>query len=333
MSDLFYVFGIALMRDGPRDLVLGAALGALPGLARRCTPACSALMGVLVVGSCAFAIALSREEAEHRSEEVAEFEAEQAAEEAEAPAEEATTAPEEPPPPAPPEEGPAPKTETVELTLARGRRPRLRAGHARGRRRRGLDRVHEPVAGAAQRGDRGRRRDARPGRDRDRRRRRPPRPPSSSPASTSSTAPSPATASPGWKARSPSSSRPGAPRRPATLADGGEALPRHHLRVPDERARLGAHARHARVARLRGGARARPGRPDPVQHVLDPRVGRQPLPRAPRTGEAAQVGGSVPRRRRRRLLGAVGQGRGLRALSVRGRRVRARARSTGWPSS
>ena len=42
---------------------------------------------------------------------------------------------------------------------------------------------------------------------------------------------------------------PGYPRR------GGEALSPDHLRVPDERARLRADEGHARVARLRGGAR------------------------------------------------------------------------------
>ena len=41
-------------------------------------------------------------------------------------------------------------------------------------------------------------------------------------------------------------------------ADGSAAhLPPHHLRVPDERARLGAHEGHAGGARLRGGAHAR----------------------------------------------------------------------------
>ena len=74
-------------------------------------------------------------------------------------------------------------------------------------------------------------------------------------------------------------------------------------------------------------------RPDPLQHLLDPRGRRQPLHRPPRRGEAAEVRGPRARRRRRRLLGAVGQGRGLRALPVRRRRLRARARSGGWPSS
>ena len=64
------------------------------------------------------------------------------------------------------------------------------------------------------------------------------------------------------------------------------------------------------------------GRPDPVQHVLDPRVGRQPLHRAPRRGEAAEARAARADRRRRRLLGAVGQGGGVRALPVRRRGVR-----------
>ena len=65
-------------------------------------------------------------------------------------------------------------------------------------------------------------------------------------------------------------------------------------------------------------------RPDPLQHLLDPRDGRQPLRRPPRRGQAAEVRGPGARRRRRRLLGAVGQGRGLRALPVRRRRLRPR---------
>ena len=67
------------------------------------------------------------------------------------------------------------------------------------------------------------------------------------------------------------------------------------------------------------------GRSHPLQHLLDPREGRQPLPRASRPCQAPEARGSFARRRRRRLLGAVGQGRGLRALSVRRRRVRAGA--------
>ena len=67
------------------------------------------------------------------------------------------------------------------------------------------------------------------------------------------------------------------------------SLPRHDVRLSDERARLRADEGHARVARLRGGAGARRGRPDPVQHVLDPRDGRQPLHRASRRGETAEA--------------------------------------------
>ena len=70
------------------------------------------------------------------------------------------------------------------------------------------------------------------------------------------------------------------------------------------------------------GAGALGRRPDPVQHLLDPRERRQPLHRPPRRGQAAQVRGPGAGRRRRGLLGAVGQGRGLRALPVRRRRLR-----------
>ena len=101
-----------------------------------------------------------------------------------------------------------------------------------------------------------------------------------------------------------------------------KSLPRHHVRVPDERARLRADEGHARVARVRGGAGARGRRPDPVQHLLDPRVGGQPVHRPPRRGQAAEVRGPGAGGGRGRLLGAVGEGRGLRALPVRGRRLR-----------
>ena len=80
-------------------------------------------------------------------------------------------------------------------------------------------------------------------------------------------------------------------------------------------------------------SRARRRRPDPVQHLLDPRGGRQPLHRPPRRGQAAQVRAPRAGRRRRRLLGAVGQGRGLRALPVRRRRLRPGPDRAAWPSS
>ena len=87
------------------------------------------------------------------------------------------------------------------------------------------------------------------------------------------------------------------------------------------------------VARLRGGGEPRGGRPDPLQHLLDPRVGRQPLHRPPRRGEAAEVRRPRAGRRRRRLLGAVGQGRGLPSASPSSTSPSARARSTSSPSS
>src|SRR5207248_11077438 len=105
--------------------------------------------------------------------------------------------------------------------------------------------------------------------------------------------------------------RPGdgfAGRRRATLRL-REALSRHHVRVPDERARLRADEGDARVARVLGGGGARRGRRDPLQHLLDPREGRQPPDRPPRRGEAPQGGGPVAHRRGRGLLGPVAEGR------------------------
>ena len=89
MSDLFYVFGIGL--------TLMALVLSFVGLRSESFPSSRGLyvgvlgvMGALVVASCAFAVVLSREEAEHRAEEVAEFDAEQVE------AEEAATAEEDP---------------------------------------------------------------------------------------------------------------------------------------------------------------------------------------------------------------------------------------------
>ena len=112
---------------------------------------------------------------------------------------------------------------------------------------------------------------------------------------------------------------------PVPLWSHDKALPRDDLRLPDERARLRAHEGHARVARLQRGSRARAGRPDPVQHLLDPRDRRQPLPRAPRRGQTPQARTARADRRRRRLLGTIGQGGGLRALPLRRRGLRPRA--------
>ena len=74
--------------------------------------------------------------------------------------------------------------------------------------------------------------------------------------------------------------------------------------------------------------RARRRRPDPVQHLLDPRVGRQPAGRQPRRGQAPEARGPEPGRGSGGLLVAVAEGPGLRAVPVRGRGLRARARST-----
>ena len=65
-------------------------------------------------------------------------------------------------------------------------------------------------------------------------------------------------------------------------------------------------------------------RPDPLQHLLDPREGRRPLRRPPARGEGAQAARPRARDRRRRLLGAVRQGAGLPPVPVRRRRVRPR---------
>ena len=141
---------------------------------------------------------------------------------------------------------------------------------------------------------------------------------------------SPRTRSPRW---SPTWRRPPAPDAEIGSSNDLEVVPRHHVRVPDERARLRADAGDARLARLRGGGEPRRRRPDPLQHLLDPRVGRQPLHRPPRRGEAAEVRRPRAGRRRRRLLGAVGQGRGLPALSRSSTSPSGPARSTSWPSS
>ena len=82
MSDLFYVFGIALTAGALILSFLGLRSEGFPK-SRGLYAAGLGVMGALVAASCAFAIVLSREEAEHREHEVAEFEAEQAAAEEE----------------------------------------------------------------------------------------------------------------------------------------------------------------------------------------------------------------------------------------------------------
>jgi len=112
MTDLFYVFGIALTGMALVISFVGLRSERFP-YSRGLYAGVIGLMGALVVASCAFAVALSREEAEHREEEVAEFEAEQAAEEAE-------EAPEDPGAEAageePPVEQEQPTVEALDLT-------------------------------------------------------------------------------------------------------------------------------------------------------------------------------------------------------------------------
>lgn len=76
MSDLFYVFGIALVLLALIVSFAGLRMENFPG-SRGVLAAVLGIMGALVVASCAFAVVLSREEADHRAEEVAEFNAEQ----------------------------------------------------------------------------------------------------------------------------------------------------------------------------------------------------------------------------------------------------------------
>jgi plastocyanin len=76
MTDLFYVFGIALTVAALIVSFVGLRSERFPG-SRGLLAAVVAFMGALVVASCAFAVALAREESKHREEEVAEFQAEQ----------------------------------------------------------------------------------------------------------------------------------------------------------------------------------------------------------------------------------------------------------------
>jgi plastocyanin len=117
MTDLFYVFGIGLTATALVISFFGLRSERFPG-SRGAFAGALAVIGLLVVASCGFAIALSREEAEHRSEEVAAYEAEQEAEaegegETEAAPEESGSAASEL---EPTDEGPPAKAETLALT-------------------------------------------------------------------------------------------------------------------------------------------------------------------------------------------------------------------------
>ena len=102
-----------------------------------------------------------------------------------------------------------------------------------------------------------------------------------------------------------------------------QALPRHDVRLPDERSRLRAHQGHARVARARRGDGAGRRRRARVQHVHDPREARHEARRVPRRGSGAQaaapglvvaVGGCYAEAQRERIF---------ELYPVRRRRVRA----------
>ena len=103
-----------------------------------------------------------------------------------------------------------------------------------------------------------------------------------------------------------------------------EALPRHHVRVPDERARLRADQGNARVARPRRGGLRRGGRRHRLQHVHRPREARPALRSAPRAGHRAQESRPRPGHRGRRVLRGGAARADLRALSRRRRRLRPR---------
>lgn len=112
MTDLFYVLGGALTLLALVLSFAGLRMESFPGSKGTFAGVLSVLV-LLVVASCGFAIALAREEAEHREHEIEEFEAEQAAEEEEAAAEEPGAAPAESEPPA---ETEPTQAEVLELT-------------------------------------------------------------------------------------------------------------------------------------------------------------------------------------------------------------------------
>src|SRR5919109_2918498 len=102
-----------------------------------------------------------------------------------------------------------------------------------------------------------------------------------------------------------------------------EAVPRHDVRLPDERPRLGADQGHAGGARTggerRAGGRRRPG----LQHVHDPREAGSTVRGAPRAGTGAQGARSREGNRGRRGLRPGAARAALRALPVRRRCLRA----------
>ena len=101
-------------------------------------------------------------------------------------------------------------------------------------------------------------------------------------------------------------------------------VPRHDIRLPNERARLGAHQGHARVARARRGGVPDEADVDRVQHVHDPREARHAAGRVPRKRGRAEASSTGRRRRCRRLLRRGAARADLRALPVRRCRLRPR---------
>ena len=73
-----------------------------------------------------------------------------------------------------------------------------------------------------------------------------------------------------------------------------------------------------------GGGQPRRRRPDPLQHLHDPRQRRRALPRQPGRRQAGQARAPGRGRGRRRLLGAEPEGAGLRAVPLRRHRLRSR---------
>src|SRR5713226_8158021 len=116
--------------------------------------------------------------------------------------------------------------------------------------------------------------------------------------------------------------RSGSSRRRRRSAN-GEALPAH-VRLPDERVRLGEDRR--RAARGRGPrARRAAGRRrrDRVQYLLGARKSAGKAVRRPRPGEASEARKTGPDDRGRRLRRKPGRAGNRRARAVRGRGVRA----------
>ena len=117
------------------------------------------------------------------------------------------------------------------------------------------------------------------------------------------------------------------PERPRVRILARAPVPRHDLRLPDERSRQRADQGHARGARAGRGGHAGRGRRPRLQHLHDPREARPEVRGAPRAGRRGQATRPGQGDRRRRLLRGGAARAPVPALSVRRRRVRARDRS------